>query len=282
MTNIFHFDSSYRIKKKFDYKDEMRILELLCNKPNLSPIMRRFYELILISLSKNPIYFRDFNLLFLNEDDEFSKAENLFYFNSSTYIKYLEEEIKFKNIKKNLKVLKLPDTNLFDNENELKDFLRFCSDMKVTIYDDVYFKVKTYKPKTEVCNKIKQEITESKILENISNLRRLNYKNILEKFKKMTFYRTSDIIITYQPKDEKYGGLAFYELDMDFGQIDIYYINNDVYTSWKHSTIYPLICKILSDILFEGAYFEDLLLSHFYKDKEFEVWRKMGFKSLDT
>ena len=90
-------------------------------------------------------------------------------------------------------------------------------------------------------------------------------------------------IFLHSPKNEKFQGLTYYELDPDFDQIRVYFLQNDVYTHWRHDTLYPLICGIISDILFDGKYLKDLLLADYYRDNEqFEIWNKRGFRKFNV
>ncbi len=87
-----------------------------------------------------------------------------------------DDIIQKRSINNNSKVLKIPENNILKYHTEYKQFLKFCKNLGVIVYEDSFFKFSSrdYFESKE----IKDEIFQSNLINMICNRHLLNYDTI--------------------------------------------------------------------------------------------------------
>jgi hypothetical protein len=189
--------------------------------------VKNFYLELMIKLSTfNNAKFEGF---FLNEDGEFKPTKELFYIVDDNISTILEDGLK----KKNRTILRVPDPEdpLFGR------FIKMCRNSGLHIYDKSDI---TYENKLP---RIDDEL-KAKILHILSIYNSFNEINVSDEIKKLRFYSCSEIY--FKAYSEKFTqGICYYDKKCNC----IYYLKDDVYTSWEHPTVQFYIAEFLTNIL---------------------------------
>jgi hypothetical protein len=182
-----------------------------------------FFDIMLkLSQKQNAIYEGSF----LSEDDQFLKREDLFYINDEYITTIFEDKFILQGKSK----LKLPPK--LNNEKQFKQFLNFCRDSKIKIYDNDELSFTPVNPQKE--NSLESKANE--IIEIIKD-HCGNNKQKTNKLKNLRFYSVSSINL--KSYDEDFSHVICY-----YDRIEkiIYYLNDDVYKNWKPSFNIILYC----------------------------------------
>jgi hypothetical protein len=191
-------------------------------------IIKQYFFTIMLRLSQIPN--SSYDGYFLNEDDNFSKKEDLFYIVDDHIQTILEDQLK---MKRRL-TLKLPD----ENGEAISKFLKFCRNSQIKIYDkgDITYHHTSPVYDPELVTKISQ------IVEYFNKYSGANLS--LAAIKKLKFYSCSGIY--FKAYTEEYShGLCYF----DKKENAIFYLKDDVYISWEHPSIQFYIAEFLTNIL---------------------------------
>lgn len=294
MLNYFSIDKSIRLLDKLEKDQKLKLMaEITANSgKNSSFIIKLFYEIQMLSIIKQTDFkklsqydFEQLRFSLINEDEEFSQPKDLFYLNVNNYLSNLKSSIVQRNAKENRKSIRLPNKNLFANEVEKINFLKFCKFIGLTIYEEENFRI--IKSQCLLRIETKQEISATNFIENLFGNKIISQEDMIlskQLFDKINFYSCNNIRVSFKCNEinEKYDALLCYEYVSDYDSYDIYILQNDVYHTWRHSTIYPLLINALSHILFNGKHYKDLILNYFYKAEDYNIWIDKGFRALEA
>ena len=180
--------------------------------------------------------------MFLDENNDLRNPKEIYHIEGILYNFLVDNHFNEKYYK-----LKLPSDNL-----QNKSYLDFCSYHGVNIINSD--KIQFFNTEKEEVIELREKLNRF-ILFYSSNKKSNFTPQEYSKLYGIKFYSTKEIKISYQGNIMSKNVISYY---LSNKNIEIYFIKDDVYNTWKHSTILYFIAKWISISVFEDNRIERL------------------------
>ena len=202
---------------------------------------------------------------FLNIDDEFKKAEELFLFRDEIMKDLLANKLK----KNKFFELKTPPEE--ENKENFSQFIEFAKNNGVRIYirENITYLTEGVQIDIDLENKVRN--IKPHLINLLKKFGHTDIDKIEKQFENIKFFNCSKIFINTSFNDTIEYGISYYKKNLK--EFNIFFLIDEVYTSWKHPTIIYFVSKFLTkhlDCEFISKEIQMLFLLE--KDKDIENW----------